>query len=62
MNLFYCIRTAYEKYGINKHPQIVINDLGITYAEAIPQSIADGWEFIGCVNVPEVLPKYLRVI
>lgn len=37
-------------------------DLGITYQHATPQSMYDCWIFWNCVNVPEVLPSYLRVI
>ncbi len=42
-----------------KHPQQVMEDLGITYQEATPQSIADQWWFWNCKNVPDKLPEYL---
>lgn len=43
----------------NKHAQLVIKDLGITYQHATPQSIADQWWFWNCENIPNVLPEYL---
>lgn len=45
--------------GENRHPQIVMKELGITYQHATPQSIADQWWFWNCKNVPEKLPVYL---
>ena len=44
-----------------RHPQVIMKSLGITYEKAIPQSIADQWWFLGC-TVPEgmVLPSYLK--
>lgn len=48
--------------GPARHPQLVMKDLGITYATAEAVSIADCWIFGDCKNVPELLPKYLEKI
>lgn len=45
-----------------EHPQRVMQELGITYQHATPQSIADQWWFWNCENIPEPLPPYLSVI
>ena len=47
----------YSMYsGPDGHPQMVMKALGITYQKAVPQSIADGWQFYNCENVPDILP------
>jgi len=43
----------------NRHPQVLMKELGISYTHATPQSIADQWWFWNCSNVPIVLPRYL---
>jgi hypothetical protein len=43
----------------NKHVQTTMEELGITYVEAIPQSMGDCWWFYGCQNVPDPRPDYL---
>ena len=44
------------------HPQRVMRNLGITYQDATPQSIADQWWFWNCENVPVPLPRYLTIL
>lgn len=44
------------------HAQTLMKDLGITYRYAVPQSIADGWQFFNCKNLPTDLPSYIRVM
>ncbi len=46
--------------GQHEHPQVQMKNLGITYQQATPQSIADCWWFWNCENVPDVLPEYFR--
>lgn len=46
----------------SRHAEQVMRDLGITYQHATPQSMYDCWIFWNCKNVPEVLPRYLRVL
>lgn len=58
MHLRYCLINA-SMNGEKRHPQEVMNGLGITYQHAVPQSISDSWEFWNCENVPEDLPKQL---
>lgn len=45
--------------GEDRHAQEVMRELGITYQDLTPQSIADQFWFWYCDNVPEVLPPYL---
>ena len=54
-------RKYYSEDFKNLHPQDVMKKLGITYTVAVPQSIADMWQFWGCENVPENLPEFLCV-
>lgn len=58
--LRYCIYSAQDA-RCGKHPQKVMIDLGITYKMAVPQSIADQWWFYCPNNLPDELPKYLKL-
>ena len=58
-HLRYCCMTASIECKETKHPQEVMDNIGITYQHATPQSIADQWWFWNCENVPDKLPKYL---
>lgn len=60
MHLRYCCMTAGFDCNENRHPQVVMKELGITYQHATPQSIADQWWFWNCQNVPAVLPSFLK--
>ena len=51
----------YEEDFKNLHAQEVMKKLGITYTVAVPQSIADMWQFWGCENVPDNLHSFLKV-
>lgn len=46
--------------GDNRHPQVVMRELGIKYLYAVPHSIASQWFFWGCDNVPNPLPAHFR--
>jgi hypothetical protein len=48
-----------DLYSTTKHAQDRMKELGITYQEATPQSIADQWWFWNCENVPNPLPDGL---
>ena len=52
------LQTA-DRAGATKHPQHVMQDLGITYQKAVPQSMSDSWQFWNCENIPDPLPEYL---
>ena len=54
MNLRYEILRA-----VPKHPLKVMQELGITYEHATPQTMGDQWWFWNCRGVPETLPVYL---
>jgi hypothetical protein len=43
------------------HPQAVMQELGITFQHATPQSVADQWWFWNCENIPDPLPEFLFV-
>ena len=47
--------------GEDRHPAIVLNELGIEYEEYVGQPIADQIQLFGCTNVPDVLPDYIDI-
>lgn len=47
--------------GYNEHPQQTMERFGITYQKAIPQSLTDQWIFLGCQNIPKLLPENFSV-
>lgn len=51
--------TAGMDCGENRHAKIIMEELGITYFHAVPQSMLDSWWFFDCENVPSELPKYI---
>lgn len=56
--LFYSlIRTEGEDAEI--HPQKMMEKLNISYKEAEPIPIIDGWFFFNCQNIPDELPYFL---
>ena len=61
VNLNYSMISAYIDHGEKRHPQKVMQELGITYEHATPQSMLDCWWF-WCCKVPEGmdLPGYIR--
>nr|DAE54946.1 MAG TPA: hypothetical protein [Caudoviricetes sp.] len=50
-----CMGAAYA--GVNKHPEVVMRELGITYELAIPQSMGDQWWLFNCNH--EDLPCFI---
>jgi hypothetical protein len=59
--LRYCLIGA-TKAGVCEHPQAEVARLGITFEEYEGIPIADIIILRGCMNVPEVLPPYIREI
>lgn len=59
-HLTYHMLGAYLDCKEERHPQLVMKELGITYQHATPQSIADLWQFWNCENVPEKLPSFIE--
>lgn len=45
----------------NRHPQMVMKELGITYQYATSQSMCDQWWFLNCENLPKKMPSYLSI-
>lgn len=56
------INLTLDLWGVNEHAQKVMKKLGITYSLAVPQSLGDSWWFFNCKNIPNPLPKYLKVL
>jgi len=46
----------------NRHAQVVMKELGITYQHSTPQSMGDQWWFWNCENIPDLLPSYLTIL
>jgi len=64
-HLKYCFYAARDSkvsgnpQAVMYHPQAVMEELGITYQHATPQSISDQWWFWNCENLPNNLPEFL---
>ncbi len=61
-HLKYCLLEANLGCNEPRHPQIVMEALGITYQHSTPQSLGDQWWFWNCEGLPEVLPKFLIIL
>lgn len=48
-------------YDITEHAQQFMKRYGVTYGLAVPQSIADCWQFYMCEYDPKTLPDFVRV-
>ena len=59
-HLHYNLDIALRDVGEMRHPQVVMDELGIKYQHATPQSLFDCWQFWNCENVPDELPDYLQ--
>ena len=59
-DLRYDYMTAnFAKPPENRHAQVVMKELGITYQYGVPQSLGDLWWFLNCKQVPEELPEFI---
>jgi hypothetical protein len=56
--LIFDMQTAFFHNVTGKAPE-VMESLSIKWEEAHPQPIFAAWKFVGCTNVPKVLPAYL---
>ena len=59
------LRVSYlmmSQLGVKGHAMSVMNQLGIRYSRAIAQPMGEQYWFIGCRNVPDVLPEYISTI
>lgn len=59
MHLRFNMMAAGMDCNENRHPQVVMRELGITWQHATPQSMMDEWWFWNCKGIPAELPKYL---
>lgn len=59
MHLRYDYTAAAFECKENRHAQLVMKELGITYQLSTPQSMGDQFWFWNCENIPEKLPVYL---
>lgn len=48
-------------YDIEEHAQKFMQRLGVKYGLAVPQSIADCWQFYMCEYDPEKVPEFVSV-
>lgn len=48
-------------YDIDEHAQKFMRRFGVQYGLAVPQSIADCWQFYMCDYDPKTLPDFVRV-
>lgn len=62
MHLRYDMMTSSMDCKEDRHPQLVMRELGITYQMSTPQSMAEQIWFWNCNGVPTKLPKYLTVL
>lgn len=46
----------------NRHPEVVMRELGITYQDATPQPTGAQWLLWDCENLPAAMPKFLTEI
>lgn len=60
MHLRFDYMTAQIDCNENRHAQIVMKELGITYQHSTPQTLGDQWWFWNCENVPAELPEYIN--
>lgn len=47
--------------GNHRHAQQIMKDLDLTYEQAVPQSIADAWQFFNVKGDVSNLPEYVRI-
>ena len=58
-HLRFCMMEAGLGCNENRHPLLVMKELGIKYQHATPQSMGDQWWFWNCENLPKKMPSYL---
>lgn len=59
IHLRYDLMEAIIGCSENRHAQVVMKELGITYQHSTPQTVCDQWWFWNCKNLPKILPSYL---
>ena len=57
LNIRYDMMTAHFISKETRHPQEVMEELGVSYKKAVPQTIMDQWWFFDCkgITVPEMM-------
>lgn len=58
IHLRYDIMGAHYDAGEERHPEVVLRELGITFENSIPQSMGDQWWLFNC-KFDRELPKYI---
>lgn len=48
-------------YDINEHAQLFMERHGVNYQLAVPQSIADCWQFYMCEYEQDSLPGFINI-
>ncbi len=51
--------TAVVKCKEKRHPQTVMEELGIKYQHSTPQLMGDQWWFWNCENLPDNMPQFI---
>jgi len=62
MHLRYCMYEKENHKTKEKHPQLVMKELGIEYQVSTPQSMGNQWWFWNCENVQNELPLFLTTL
>lgn len=55
------VRLTVSLYDIDEHAQKLMKRIGAEYGLAVPQSIADCWQFYMCEYDRDKLPDFVRV-
>lgn len=55
------VRLTVSLYDTEEHPQRLLKRLGIKYAIAVPQTIADCWQFYLCEYDPDTIPDHIYI-
>lgn len=55
------VRLTVSLYDIDEHAQKFMKRIGAEYGLAVPQSIADCWQFYMCEYNPDTLPDFVYV-
>lgn len=54
------LRISWYDIDVRDNPSQIMRDLGIWYFISVPHTISDHTDFWCCMNVPEVLPTFIK--
>lgn len=62
-HLKFDVRAYVEIFGINsKHPKKFMDDAGIIYSHAVPQTLGDQWWFFNCEKIPDNVEGCISIL